>query len=73
MAKFMIVMCICGIFATIYCYCFVGHSLGALMYLKTNTRDIFHLRSVLQIFCILCILVQVAIYRRLIEMTISTN
>ena len=32
MPKFLIVMCTCGIFATVQCI--AGHSLGALMYLK---------------------------------------
>ena len=46
MPKFMIVMCICGIFAK-YCYSIAGHPMGALSdvpgYLKTKTH-IMHLR-----------------------------
>ena len=37
MLIFLIVMCICDIFATVKCT--AGHSLGALMYIKTNTQQ----------------------------------
>ena len=47
MLKFLIVMCICGIFATVKCI--AGHSLGALMYLKTKTQQRHHLNSCLQL------------------------
>ena len=43
MLKFLIVMCICGIFATVKCI--AGHSLDALMYLKTKTQQGHHLCS----------------------------
>ena len=46
MTKFLIVMCICGIFATVKCI--AGHSLGALMYLKTKTQQRHHLSSFLR-------------------------
>ena len=32
-----------------YCYCIAGHSLGALMYLKTKIINISHLRGFLQL------------------------
>ena len=35
MPKFLIVMCIYGVFAK-YCFCIAGHSLGALVYLKNK-------------------------------------
>ena len=47
MPKFLIVMCICGIFATVKCI--AGHSLGALMYLKTKTQQRHDLSSFLQL------------------------
>ena len=47
MHKFLIVMCICGIFATVKCI--AGHSLSALMYLKTQTQQRHHLSSFLQL------------------------
>ena len=47
MPKYLIVMCICGMFATIKCI--GGHSLGALMYLKTKTQQRHHLSSFLQL------------------------
>ena len=48
MPKFLIVMCICGIFATVKCI--AEHSLGALMYLKTKTQcEGHHLSSFLQL------------------------
>ena len=49
MPKFLIVMCICGIFATVKCI--AGHSLGALMYLKTKPQQLQHLSSFLQLLC----------------------
>ena len=47
MPNFFILMCICGIFSTVKCI--VGHSLGALMYLKTKTQQRHHLSSFLQL------------------------
>ena len=47
MPEFLIVMCICGIFATVKCI--AGHSLGALMYLKTKTEQRHHLSSFLHL------------------------
>ena len=47
MPKFLIVMCIYGIFATVKYI--AGHSLGALMYLKTKTQQRHHLSSFLQL------------------------
>ena len=48
MPKFLIVMCICGIFATVTVR-IAGHTLGALMYLKTKTLKDVHLSSFLQL------------------------
>ena len=47
MPKFLIAMCICGIFAT--AKCIAGPSLGALMYLKIKTQQRHHLSSFLQL------------------------
>ena len=47
MPKFLIVMCICGIFATVKCI--AGHSLGALIYLKTKTQQLHYLSSFFQL------------------------
>ena len=41
MPKSLIVMCICGIFATVKCI--AGLLLGALMYLKSKTQQRHHL------------------------------
>ena len=45
MPEFLIVMCIYDIFATVTV--FTGHSLGALMHLKTKTLRNVHLSSFL--------------------------
>ena len=47
MPKFLIVMCICGIFAT--AKCIAGHSLGALIYLKNKTQQLHYLSSFFQL------------------------